>query len=648
MSAHRFLSRASRVVPLVCLGIIAASTWSAAQQARDTTLTAGPSVGTAVVSGAVVTDDMQARPVRRAIVTIAGVGVRGSRDTVTDDQGRFLFAGLPAGGYALSVSKAGWITTYLGSRRPGVPPYGGAPLTLAEAEHNTSLSLRLLHGSAITGTIRDHAGRPAGATVRLMEFQTSGGQRTLVPASAENTTDRADDRGVYRLYGIAPGEYVIALQVFANDGLHQITPDVLQAAQRAMTAGAAAPAESGSSTQGPTVGYAPVYFPGTVELAAAGIIKVGPDEEKSGVDFALQLVPTAEIDGVVVAPDGQPTARVQVQLLASGTASEASTVLSNFALLGGAFARIQADGTFKIPGVAPGQYTILARGADRSAVPTAGVQDSAGPLGRVGGAGAPTLWAAQEVSVNGRDIPGVTLTLQPGMTVSGHFTSDIAGVAPFDFTRVAVSLRYVDQPGVVTPMPVNADGTFSLSGVAPGHYRLNVVAAPNGRRGGGAASPVPEWKVASAVVAGHDALDRPFQVMPGEDVTGATIKLTSALAEISGTLTDASGRPAHDYVVVVFSADHAYWTTANRRMPRPTATPRDGTFRISNLPAGEYFVAVAADVDPASLRDPAFLEALSTQAMRVTLADGEKHVQDFKIGGGVLSGPFQNSGPSRR
>jgi hypothetical protein len=69
-------------------------------------------------------------------------------------------------------------------------------------------------------------------------------------------------------------------------------------------------------------------------------------------------------------------------------------------------------------------------------------------------------------------------------------------------------------------------------------------------------------------------------------------------------------------------------------MPPPTATPRDGTFRISNLPAGDYFVLVATDIDPDTLHDPAALEVLAPQAMRVTLADGEKKVQDLKIGGG--------------
>jgi hypothetical protein len=260
-----------------------------------------------------------------------------------------------------------------------------------------------------------------------------------------------------------------------------------------------------------------------------------------------------------------------------------------------------------------------------------------------------TLWASQDVTVSDPDIAGVTLTLQPGMTVSGHLVTDFAATTPFDFTRVTVSVTAVDQGqnwATVPPAALDADGAFRLSGVVPGRYRLGVSANANGgpnvsananangRRGGGASSGVADWKVASAVVGGHDALDLPFQVQPGENVTDATIKLTHALGEIAGTLTNAAGQPAPDYVIVVFSADRAYWSTTGRRMPAPTATPRDGTFRISNLPAGEYFLFVATDIDPDTLHDPAVLEPLSAQAVRITLAAGEKRVQDLKIGAG--------------
>ena len=86
-------------------------------QQRDTTTTARPTdeVATARISGIVVTDETPARPVRRAIVTLAGGGLLLNRNAVTDDEGRFDLAGLPAGRYSLSAARASFIT--LPSRR---------------------------------------------------------------------------------------------------------------------------------------------------------------------------------------------------------------------------------------------------------------------------------------------------------------------------------------------------------------------------------------------------------------------------------------------------------------------------------------------------------------------------------------------------
>jgi hypothetical protein len=59
----------------------------------------------------------------------------------------------------------------------------------------------------------------------------------------------------------------------------------------------------------------------------------------------------------------------------------------------------------------------------------------------------------------------------------------------------------------------------------------------------------------------------------------------------------------------------------------------DGRFSVSGLPAGEYYMAALVDPDPAFLTDPAFLEQLAAGAIRVSLAEGERKVQDVRIGG---------------
>ena len=46
----------------------------------------------------------------------------------------------------------------------------------------------------------------------------------------------------------------------------------------------------------------------------------------------------------------------------------------------------------------------------------------------------------------------------------------------------------------------------------------------------------------------------------------------------------------------------------------------------------EYYLVAVTDVEPSQLADPAFLELLSTGGLRITLSEGEKKVQDLKLG----------------
>jgi hypothetical protein len=50
-----------------------------------------------------------------------------------------------------------------------------------------------------------------------------------------------------------------------------------------------------------------------------------------------------------------------------------------------------------------------------------------------------------------------------------------------------------------------------------------------------------------------------------------------------------------------------------------------------SLLSGEYYVAALSRFDPANLYDAAFLEQVAAQAFKITLAEGEKKVQDLRI-----------------
>jgi hypothetical protein len=213
---------------------------SSAGQVRDR---APAQTGTASITGRVMSDTQPSRPLRRAIVTLNSADRSIGRTAVADDQGRFTMANLPAGRYLLTASKRGWVTMSYGARASGRP---GRSVALADGERVTA-NLQLPRGAAITGVVLDQNGQPLqGATIRVLRYAYAfnTGERRLVFGGGPSWGP--DDRGAYRIYGLAPGEYYIAVNTAPPGMLSQrselhLTSDVdVQEAQRAVQGGSRA------------------------------------------------------------------------------------------------------------------------------------------------------------------------------------------------------------------------------------------------------------------------------------------------------------------------------------------------------------------------------------------------------------------------
>jgi hypothetical protein len=360
--------------------------------------------------------------------------------------------------------------------------------------------------------------------------------------------------------------------------------------------------------QAPTVGYAPLFYPGTSSPANATTIKLNPGEERAGVDIQFQLVPTAKIEGTVVGPDGAPAPNAQISVLGAGPPDvSVSNILSTMFGAG----RPRPDGVFTLSGIAPGHYTIAAR---------TGGPGRGGPPGQ---AADPVLWAMTEVDVNGQDLAGVRLTLEPGMALSGHVAFEGALAQPRDLTTVRVTLMPVlagnSVAVVVPPAPLDAQGRFTFGNVTPGRYRLGATNSTG-------------WALKSARVAERETLDSGLDLRPNDNVTDAVLTFSDRSTTLSGVLQDASGRPASDYFIIVYAADRTFWSPPSRRvaMTRPRS---DGKFTVHDLPPGDYLIAAVIDAEPGEWMDPAFLAQLVTASIRVPLAEGETRTQDIRIAG---------------
>lgn len=126
-------------------------------------------------------------------------------------------------------------------------------------------------------------------------------------------------------------------------------------------------------------------------------------------------------------------------------------------------------------------------------------------------------------------------------------------------------------------------------------------------------------------------MDVPLEVRSGDDLAGLVVRLTDRTTWLLGTLLDASGRLTSDFTVVVFPLDAAYWLPQARRI-QATRPSTDGHYGFRGLPPGDYRVAVVPDVEPGQWYDPNWLRQVLPSAVPITLGDGERHLQDLRVG----------------
>jgi hypothetical protein len=212
--------------------------------------------------------------------------------------------------------------------------------------------------------------------------------------------------------------------------------------------------------------------------------------------------------------------------------------------------------------------------------------------------------------------------LDPGFTFSGRvvFSGARAQPSPQELARLTIAASAIGPQPVSSPLRgrVTGDGTFQTSGYAPGRYVLN-------------ASIMAGWTLRSITAGGRDVSVEPTEL--GGDVTGLVVTFTDAPAELAGTIVNAQGAPHATSEVLVFPADSDTWMQGyfSSRRVRLTPGASSGTYAVTGLPPGDYFVAALDSGDTEEWQDAAFLERVRRSAIRVTLRDGEKTTQALRV-----------------
>ena len=537
------------------------------------------------------------RPVAGASVQARREFTSGSGSAVsvamTAADGTFEVDALEPGRYSVSVD---------------APPYivvGG--LFAGSAEPGANLAIRMARGGVITGRVSDAGGNPITGLEVIAQLQGDGRALAATGARYWQHGGLTDDRGVYRLWGLAEGVYVVAATGAGDD--NEVP---LYLADRP-----------------------PTYFPSS-NRAGAAPVKVGLGDEVTGIDIVFRSETAYRITGTVEMFPQLPYGRdATVELFRAGSASSEQQVQTRW---GG------RRNAFGFDGVEDGDYELRA-----TCYPEEG----------------PSPWMSERmpVLVRGADAIGLVLVVVPTAEVEGWVEmspssaldlcdgqksgeSPVAGV----YQWVSVKARCVDTPsGAVLRASLDADARFALTRLDGSGYRMwcefqdqelfvsSLDVQTSSRDGSVSSKSDVTIKRRTKRDARHAgpllAIARDgLKLVRGQRVTGVRFVVARGAARVRGRVAPAkAGEPLPSRArVCLVPADpkqkddvvHFYEVDVER----------DGTFDVRNVAPGEYLVATRVfpnddrpdlEILPAAWdsKERAALRAAAESAgIRVTLA----------------------------
>lgn len=518
----------------------------------STTLEPGTASGSGTITGRVV--NASGAP----IPCVEVVALRGSArvaSTMTSADGFYVLRGVRAGSYPLEFRRTGYVTLQWGQQQSGQP---GRPVRLRDRETVANIDIRLPRGSAITGTLFDEFGEPAeNVTVRALELRGEANRPMAVGVSSGVT----DDRGRYRLGGLAPGRFIVA------------------------TAASSDPPDSRTGK-----GYAPAYYPGASEIASARPVDVLEEQETQWIDFGREPVRVATITGTAV--DSLNTPVTDRVILVASQRSGAVIAETQGAEVKG------PDGAFTIPNVPPGDYVLQATSKRTD-----------------GGEG--KEFGMQYVTVYQDDPPALRVKTMAGLDVAGRLTQVGAPlVNPRSFAVTAVPVDW-DQTSILagaqTVTPAD-DGTITLLGVT-GPRRLLLTAAPSNWY---LKSIRTRGRDVTDEVAGFPTTGFGF-------VRDLEVVVSNKGAVVEGEVTDGSSPATDFSIVLFSSnADHWFPSSRFVKSVRGSGAGRFRIEGIADGDYFLTAIDLLSGTAGAAWQDPEFLRSLTVNARRIRLREGDE------------------------
>ncbi len=330
--------------------------------------------------------------------------------TFTDAGGNYRFTEIAAGRYSVSAYSPLLVNPEID--RNG---FSGRGINVDAGEAVEEINFALSRGGVITGRVTDTEGRPV-ISQGVALFKMEGGRITHLFHALDPQVMLTDDRGVYRIYGVLPGSYLIRV---GSSGVNRATPG------------------------GRRSNYLQTYYPGVSDQVKATLVEVTAGGEATGIDIKVGLLKkTYTARGRMVdAETGRPVANLWYGItLGEDTRPSPS----------GGY-RTNANGEFQIELSVPGRVTIH---------PSADSESN-------------TVGDPFSFDLTSERVTGLEIKLRRAQTMSGIIVFEGAtSIAPApklsDLRLIVRCIAPGDKPYHGVRAKIREDGSFSAGGIIPG------------------------------------------------------------------------------------------------------------------------------------------------------------------------------------
>jgi protocatechuate 3,4-dioxygenase beta subunit len=340
----------------------------------------------------------------------------------TDSEGRYKLSNVAAGKYVLMAHAPAYVVHTSDRRRRG---NSGKSLNVAENENVDNVDITMTRGGVVTGKVTDEDGRPVIAeTVTIFRLDQQG-KRIATDAREPFGREETDDRGIYRIFGIEAGRYLVAAGS---------SPEEINTRMGAF--------------------YRRTFHPGATDESKAKVIEIKPGGENENVDIRIAR-PTRGYTAsgrVIDADTGRPVPGVMIHY---GILKETpGTTNFSFELVNWP---TNSAGEFRLEGLSPNNYKVGVANPDNR-----------------------DFYSDQvEFEIVSGDVTGLEIKLSRSASISGVAVVEgsrdqaiIAALSKIELHAVGDSGTNLGDRLFVRTGTINTDGTFKISPVRPGRKRI--------------------------------------------------------------------------------------------------------------------------------------------------------------------------------